>query len=271
MDWASAILRFTAVSGHAAIWPAAYAAACAALLSRTLGTALPWTSLAPAFLAAWSVYLLDRVKIRDDWLDEADIAGQPTRHAWIRARLPALRGLAYASGTAAAALWLAHEPFAALLVLAGCLGGFLYAGRPSGRRMKDRAALKLSAIVLALVTLAAALNWRAFPLDPEVSRALTALACLVAGDAVLCDISDLDADAAHGTRTVAHALGATGAWTLACTLSASALALAAATPAWPPVALALLASLLLPLTPTRLWRDLVDVRLPLALLATVAA
>lgn len=91
-----------------------------------------------------AAYLLDRVKLRDAWLDAADRQAHPARYAFLGRRTTAVRALiavAVAGATAAGAAvsrWMIPVPIAA------CAGVTVYAPRPRGRtpRLKDRLVLK---------------------------------------------------------------------------------------------------------------------------------
>ena len=152
----SAIARSLEPLGDLAVLPAAYVAAAAAMLFLLAGLAIAPEAIAFVGLVAWSIYLLDRVKWRDAWIDAADSDAHPRRQARllphrVRWRWIALASLVVATllgtrlapaGSPAFAAWPAAIPVAA------AFGAFLYGGRPRRRlaRPKDRIALKTAAV-----------------------------------------------------------------------------------------------------------------------------
>jgi 4-hydroxybenzoate polyprenyltransferase len=238
---------------HLAFFAAVYVAAavvCAAQLTGAHGSLTPGV-----LLYAWSTallaYLLDRVKLRDAWLDPADRQAHPDRFAFLYAHRRAARLLMAGAGAVSLASgWLLH-PIAAAGTGATIAGVLIYAGRPhalGGRpRVKDRFVVKnlfvgagIAGFVVLIVWLAAAGRAGAneaasfsdvFSRPPLLlALAFAYLTLRVYADAVLCDIDDEDSDRAHGTRTLPTRVGGDRAWNIAMGLR---LALAASLLLWP--------------------------------------
>ena len=229
------------VVAHMAVWAGLYVAAGVVCFTQIAGlTPLlePGTwlqAVAFAFCLAVAVYLLDRVKLCDAWLDPADELAHPRRYAFLAARTRTVR-------------WL----IAALLVLATILGerlgrgviawgGWLpvgavagvliYAARPrqARPRPKDRLLIKnlyvgtgITGFAI-LTTLTAVLphgsvsQLRAFLAPHFAPMGFSAghLLLRVCADAVLCDLDDEAADRQHGTHTLPGRVGRERAWNLA--------------------------------------------------------
>ncbi len=232
----------TALLDHLAVWPALYAAA----------VVLAWIGLTPdahagsaarvaatatlAALAGWSAFTVDRVKLRDRWLDPADRDAHPARFAFVAARARPLRaGVAVATAAASAlALLVLESPLLVALPPAVVAGTACYAPWPRSvrPRVKDRLLVKNLAVGAAFAGFAWTIGRLADggPLAaPSVAEVVVAsiLALRVAADAALCDLDDAAADLRHGTRTLATALGPARAFRLAIAARvATALALA---------------------------------------------
>lgn len=252
--------RVFASLAHLAVWAAVYVTAaviCAAQLTGATHALTPIT-LIFTWSTALLAYLLDRVKLRDAWLDPADAQAHPVRYAFLYDRRHAARLLMAGAGLLSLASgWLLH-PIAALATGAAVAGVLLYAGRPrtagAGPRIKDRFILKnlfvgagIAAFALLVLVLAAAPDAPRAPV-PQPPDLLTRLCTLlpappllltltglyltlrVYADAVLCDIDDEAADRAFDTRTLPTRLGGERAWRLAMWAR---LALAATLLVWP--------------------------------------
>lgn len=186
------------------------------------------TGVHPAWIAlmAWAtgtgVYLLDRVKLKNAWLDPADRASRPHHHALLTARPRAVRlaaGLLIA-GAMLIALFAApanHLALVEALPFAAVLGVAVYAARPRHHRPrpKDILAIKnaytatgITGIAI-LLTLCWLPSWHQLPRDslPVWLFAAATLWARVFADAALCDLDDLDADARFGTRTFPVTIG----------------------------------------------------------------
>ena len=251
---------------HLALFAAVYVAAavvCAAQLTSAQAALTPGV-----LLYAWSTallaYLLDRVKLRDGWLDPADREAHPDRFAFLYAHRRAARLLMAGAGVVSLVSgWMLHPtpPVATAGTVATIAGVLLYAGRPRTHgarpRVKDRFVVKnlfvgagIAGFAVLIVWLAAA--WRGGAGDgglaasdaagllarlasPPIPPLLLVLVFVyltlrVYADAVLCDIDDEDSDRAHGTRTLPTRLGGDRAWDIAMWLR---LALAASLLLWP--------------------------------------
>lgn len=248
-----------------------------------------------AFCTTVGVYLLDRVKLRDAWLDPADADSHPRRHAFIIRHAAALRILSVLLLTLAS--WLSHRliPWGAVLPLLAAISVLTYAGKPRREhaRPKDILLLKNAYVAVGisgfatLIVLGAGsgdatihamfgtLRAHAIPLAIVASL----LTMRVLADAVLCDIDDEPADRRFKTRTLPVRLGRARAWNLAmCVrlLSAALLAIAPVLPLVPRVAWAVVtaaSSLALRTAAPSKIRDWVDARFigeSLAVIAIVA-
>ncbi|MFZ2872924.1 MAG: UbiA family prenyltransferase [Phycisphaerales bacterium] len=239
---------------HLAVWAAVYIAAAVVCAAQLLGA--PHALTPGILLFAWSTallaYLLDRVKLRDAWLDPADEQAHPDRYAFLFTHRHAARALmAVAGAVSLISGWMLH-PIAAAGTGATVAGVLLYAGRPrapgGGARLKDRFIIKnlfvgagIAAFAMLIVVLAAerAAGGRSMDLRelwplpfPPLTLALTLayLTLRVYADAVLCDIDDEPADRANDTRTLPTRIGGEDAWRAAMWLR---LALAASLLCWP--------------------------------------
>jgi hypothetical protein len=134
---------------HLAFFAAVYVAAavvCAAQLTGAHGALTP-DVLFYAWCTALLAYLLDRVKLRDAWLDPADRLAHPGRYAFLFSHRRAARLLMAGAGVMSLVSgWLLH-PIAAAGTLATIAGVLLYAGRPRAAaggcpRVKDRFVIK---------------------------------------------------------------------------------------------------------------------------------
>jgi 4-hydroxybenzoate polyprenyltransferase len=239
-----------------------------------------WRVVAVAGLTAAGVYLLDRVKARDAWLDPADREAHPTRFEFLSGRSGWVRGLMVVLLVAAVVLGWSLTGWVAAGVVAAVAGVWVYAGRPrAGRaRVKDVLLLKnafvaggIAGFAGVMVVIAACGGgpgawwvWAGAHAGAMVVACGT-LAVRVFADAALCDLDDERSDRAHGTVTLPTVLGRRRAWLTAMTLrliSAAALWLSAggqaAPRAWAVVTVVSTIGLWL-YQPARL-RDLVDAR-----------
>ncbi|MFA6046590.1 MAG: hypothetical protein WC718_16515 [Phycisphaerales bacterium] len=217
-----------------AAWPALYVASAVVYLAQLSGV---WRLLpAPvavglvgmAFFAAIGTYLLDRVKLRDAWLDPADAMAQPKRYAFLTKHTRACRVLMIASLAAAAALGAWLTPWLAAVPLLSASGVVLYAGKPKGKaaRPKDVLIIKNAYVAAGIVGFAALLlagaqgHGSIGAISHEVFRSafifgMVTLGLRVAADAVLCDLDDQRADATFGTETLPTRFGRDSAWKIA--------------------------------------------------------
>lgn len=229
--------------GDTAILPAVYVAAATWLLAQLAGLEVAPAKLAAAiacaFLTALSIYLLDRVKWRDAWLDPADPEAHPARHDLLWPHRGRLRGVAALALVAAMGLAATLDDAAgpggwwpAAIPAAGVVGAWIYAGRPrrATPRPKDLLASKHAAVGIAIAAFAAVLalaaaGRAATPTmvaaslsDPAALLVTAAIALRVAADAIWCDLDDAAVDRRYGTASVPASLGARAAWRAGFTL-----------------------------------------------------
>jgi 4-hydroxybenzoate polyprenyltransferase len=216
-------------AGHLAVWLGLYFAG--AYIGAVLVLDRPVLSAAvvASFCAGVGLYLLDRVKVRDAWLDPADRMAQPGRFAFLLARRGRVRAVAWSLLAVGSVAAMTIDRRNLVLPVLGVIGIISYSRmRPGGVRPKDVLGLKNLLPGAAIGGLALVLAWQT-PGAPAPVAAWAWLAggltLLITADAALCDLDDAAADAAHGTRTVTTRLGRR--WTWAIALAAHALAGAA--------------------------------------------
>lgn len=285
--------------GHLAVWTGLYVTGALAAIDvfatarNPIDTFRELLALVCALLTGISVYLLDRVKLGDRFLDPADTLAHPARFTYLWARRRTLRLAICVLGAAGViAGWLLH-PLLALVVAGAHVGVLLYAGLPPKpgrrpRRVKDVLIIKNVAVgagisVFATCLLLVARAPDLSTLDAWLAGArplwipALAVALIATADAVLCDLDDVPTDQRYGTQTIPGRSTTRLAWVASLTtqILAGALAILLARRAPESIALAIA----IPATTAMLWvwsppavRDLVDLRLPifagLALLAT---
>lgn len=222
--------------GHVGAWAGAYCTAAAVCFVQLAGLGdTPSAALVlSVFLTATGAYALDRVKLRSEWIDPADIESQPARYAFLKAHARAVRLGAILSILAAGALgWFISvwAPAACVLAAAGVVA---YAPRPRATRprVKDVPWIKnvyVAAGISVFAALAglAAREQRDSGADPSITTllaglsrpgAISTLVLLMARvivDAALCDLDDETSDARFGTRTFATLLGPRRLWLIA--------------------------------------------------------
>lgn len=214
--------RLFAGAGHLAVWLGLYFGAAYVIAVLLLDRRLQPVALVSAFAAGVGLYLLDRVKPRDAWLDPADLAAQPVRIDFLLTHRRPVRTLAWALlalGTAGV-MWI--NPANILLPPVG-IGGVIIYGSVRGPRArpKDKLLLKNMLPGGAIPGLAVVLAWQspggagAPPTLVEAACMLLGLVLIVTTDAVLCDLDDAEADREHGTRTIPNTFGPGATWVLA--------------------------------------------------------
>ncbi len=262
--------------GHLAVFNALYACACVGLVG-VWGGGAAWGgpravgAAAYAGLLALSVYLLDRVKPCDGWLDPSDLAAHPGRMALLWPRRRGVRVVMVACGIGAVAVgaWVGWE--LAVVAPLAWVGVIAYANRAIvSPRPKDILVVKNVAVGVAHAALAAVCVWASLGHDLRAVRPIVVgagvLALVVIGDAALCDIPDRRADAAHDTRTFSVRFGVGAAWAIgwACVAGASVAMWAFGFARWELAGAGLIVTnALLMLVPVRMLRDAVDIRLAL--------
>ncbi|RMH13476.1 MAG: hypothetical protein D6695_03835 [Planctomycetota bacterium] len=260
-----------------AIWPTLYVWGIACLASDLAALPRPSTTAVVLLCAtAWSVYLVDRAKLRDAWRDPGDEAANPGRTRWVWSHRWMMRSLAALCVLLALGAAWTLAPLLVLAPLTGQAAAWLYAGTPRrahlSPRLKDDWTLK---------NLAAAVGIAGFAVSVVASDTMTPmfemagmvgpiLLPTVAADCLLCDIPDRAGDALNHTRTVPVVFGEAAGRIAAAGLSvlAGAQVLFLTSPVAPgwgwAVIFSGLASAILPAG----WiRTVVDVRMPLLAVA----
>jgi hypothetical protein len=288
------LVVFWAPFSYLAALAALYVCAAIIFLSQVGGLDLSgrrWAeTLVYAFCTGTAVYLLDRVKLLDRFLDPADKAAHPGRYAFLARRLGLVRALVLALLLASMAVGVRVSWFAPVISIGACAGVLVYAGRPrTGRdRIKDRLTLKNAYVAAGITAFSVVLayfgaysvNPRRLPPVPadglHVARLAAAGVYLFArvwADAALCDLDDEAADRDFGTSTLPTWLGRRRAWTTAMGVRLVLAALLLASPMIPWTTRAVwavvtaLSSSTLRLARPRHVRDWVDARFVLEALA----
>ncbi|MFG0260635.1 MAG: hypothetical protein ACF8LK_09825 [Phycisphaerales bacterium JB041] len=282
------VARVLEAAGHLAVWVGLYFAAAYASAAILLGRAVQLDPLAAAFCAGVGLYLLDRLKLRDELLDPADLAADERRHSYLRARRRLLRALAWVMLGVGTILVSVIHPANAALTPIGVLGVLAYSRpRRSRRRPKDLLVFKnlmpgcaIAGLGVILAAQSPVHTSRLYgtPVGAEAATFAAAvwlaLVLLVAADAMLCDLDDVTADRRARTSTLPVWRGANATWRIA--LFAHALAgvfavgvgwrhgLALGASVWALTNLGL--TTLLRLARPGQVRDLIDLRLPAATL-----
>jgi 4-hydroxybenzoate polyprenyltransferase len=293
------IARAIEIAGHLAVWTGLYVGAAVLCFAQTAGVAIsPWSRRGAsvyvcAFATAMGVYLLDRVKASDRWLDAADAAAKPARVAFLSRRRGLWRGWVVALGMVGAATgWLVHL-WAAVLVPGAFAGVLMYGGRPGhlhGRRLKDVFLVKNAAVAGAITVFAVGLVLLADAASAPIAdgvhpawRIAGGAGVLLFGrvfaDAALCDIDDEEADRRYGTATLPARIGRRRTWALVMLLNAGLVIAAALLPAPAEVirarllwaGLALITGLAMRLWDPPYLRDLIDARFAAVGLIALAA
>lgn len=266
-------------AGHVAVWAGAYvigALIAGAVVAGVGAFGSEWRDL----VAMWcvgatgvGVYLVDRVKLADRWLDPADARAHPDRWAFLHPRRRLLRAVALAAGLSAIAGACVLAPWLVLVVIGAFVGVLAYAGLPPDphrppRRLKDMLVVKnlavgMSIAALSVLALKAA---RDVPLASLITPGFV-LTGIVFADAALCDLDDMSSDAAFGTRTIPVTTSRRVTWMAAMVIQALALCGALLWRPGAPMAIfaggmVVTAAALLGTRVARL-RDLVDARLAL--------
>jgi 4-hydroxybenzoate polyprenyltransferase len=217
-------------AGHLALWIGLYFAGAYLSAAILLVRQVSPLAIVGSFLTGVGLYLLDRVKVRDSFLDPADLVGQPERHGFLHGRRSRVRALAWGTLAAGTVALARIHPLNLLLppVLIG--GVIIYASiRRERPRPKDVLLLKNLLPGGAISVLAVALAWEspARHTPPEASHAagvLLGLVLAVTADAMLCDLDDIAVDRRFGTQTLAARYGRRTTWTAAMSIHAAACA-----------------------------------------------
>jgi 4-hydroxybenzoate polyprenyltransferase len=289
-------------AGHLGVWAGLYVTAayvCLAQCSGNDSAAADPRALFVVFATSASVYLLDRLKLTDRWLDRADRASHPSRHEFLASHARIVRPCAMLLSAGALVVGLGVHPLLGVVVLGAHVGVVLYAGLPREdarsirrARIKDMLLIKNGAVSVSITAFA---GTTVILTDAETSgmRALSAattepcalivpvagLFGIILADTMLCDIEDAPADRLYATNTVPALWGSGATWPAASALILVACLLLLGCTArtwtdarmlWPVGLLATQAALLIS-RPSR-SRDIIDVRLPLvgAVVSTIS-
>jgi 4-hydroxybenzoate polyprenyltransferase len=211
------------LAGALGVWPGFYAAAALSWMLH-LTRAVPHgplrvEALVFVFLTTTGAYLLDRIKLRHDWIDPADQLGQPQRYAILLRHERAYRVLAFAVLLFAAVVGSFINRLAPIAVMLTVIGIVFYAPAPRGRiaRPKDVFLLKnlYTALGLAGFVAMTEASFSQAILKPAGLLVVGLLTCRILIDAALCDIDDIGPDQLSQTRTLALRLGVQRLRTLA--------------------------------------------------------
>jgi 4-hydroxybenzoate polyprenyltransferase len=284
----SSLTHIFTVLAHLALWAGLYVASAVVFVTQISGVAadLPWRTLCFGLLLATctaaGVYLVDRVKLSDRWLDPADRQAQPARMIFLTSQARAVRMLAIGLLMIATVAAAQIAPVLVAIPWLALTGVLLYAGKPRSTypRPKDIVLLKNIYVAMGISGFAGLIvivsacwaSTGAATLGADFTRltsvigATALLAMRVLADAILCDIDDEVSDRAHGTGTLPTHVGRERAWRVAMLLRLLSAIVLASTPifalrtrvAWAGVTVA--SSLLLRAIHPRKVRDWVDTR-----------
>jgi len=215
------IPRLYRTLGYLAIWPGMYALGVYMLVTDVvLGTLPDLDSIIYVLLIAHSCYLLDRVKVSDNRFDPADALALPDRAMLFSDYARPIRLLVILELLGATLSgWFIH-PVLSVVPLLALIGVHVYAGRgatPSAPRLKDLPGLKAFFIAGGHIALSIAVVWGNTPelldrLDGFLISGVLGVWLIVSGDAVLCDVDDLETDRVYATQSLAVMFGNRSAW-----------------------------------------------------------
>lgn len=177
-----------------------------------------------AVCAGTGVYLLDRVKVADRWVDPADRAAHPARAGFLARHVVAARVVVVVLVGIGAGLGGMVSAWVAPIVVGACIGVLVYAGRPRGvrARPKDVLIVKNACVAGAITVFAGTLCVLAAQIDLRSAGTWSLLVMAgvqvmgrVFADAVLSDLDDEAADRAFATATLATRYGRERAWNIA--------------------------------------------------------
>ena len=275
------------VLGHIGAWAGLYAVAALVCLSQLTGTAslagyLPrWEAIAVVFLTATGVYALDRVKLRDSWMDPADAQAQPERYEFLRQFSRPVRALAACTLIAAAGVGLRLSPWAPWVEILAASSVIAYAARPRRERsrIKDVHWIKNTYVAAGMTGFVMAASFASHPVTTWAGAeslliAGAILAVRIGFDAAMCDIDDEPSDRQFGTETWATRLGGATLWNWTGVVRVALIAAIVAAPLIWHAQLAWAAAMLLGMAALRIPRwsrlgEVVDLRfIPEAVIAT---
>lgn len=201
---------------HLAIWPGLYVAGSTWYAAQLTGASAETVSAALvfAFMIGVGTYLLDRAKLRDAWLDPADAAAHPSRHAFVRLHTKPIRAVAFGLLGCAVLVAVAsagHSEWWSTIPVVSYAASISYAAVPRGSlpRPKDVFVLKNAYVGVGIALFACVVvvgagggGLPAVRADlPLWTFVAATLAIRVFIDAALCDLDDRWADGKHRTAT----------------------------------------------------------------------
>lgn len=180
-------------------------------------------ALAFSLCTATAAYLLDRVKLRDSWLDPADAVSHPHRYSFISRHTHELRLSVTALLFIATCLGYVLHPWLTVAPLFAALGVLIYASHPRRKypRPKDRFILKNVYVALSITVFAGLVahasccsritldDLHSFHREKHLSLIVASIYLFVRvfADAALCDIDDEIGDRRFSTRTLPVRIG----------------------------------------------------------------
>lgn len=202
-DFGTTLKMFEAMS----LFSACYAAGGLCIVSMVSGAwASPWM-YASAFTMAWYVYLLHRVRIA-----RRGGASVTARATMLEQHSGLVRVLLWSTGLAAIATALLANPWLLLLLAGSIIGMLFYGSGPDGRRIRDMLLIKNACVGISM-----SLFWLLLLImhDPDVLQHAGLLLAIgismffmVLGDAMYCDLCDVEVDERTRSRTVPLRWGA---------------------------------------------------------------
>ena len=277
-------LDLNATMSHFAIWPTLYALGIYLLLTQSLPGEHRFEAMPAIFMAlcTHACYMLDRIKVSDGRIDQADAIALPGRAQSLFRHTHVLRRTIAAQLIAASIIGFMLHPMLTIIPLISLIAIHGYAGRtadPSKPRLKDLPACKPFFIATSHIALGVIVIWASTQPTPKMTMSdqmptillvVLSLWLIVVGDAMLCDIDDLETDRLFGTRSFAVLFGNQRAWMIALACVSIGAALLGFTSTHTRLAaFALVASTLLTKNNTN-HRDFIDARLlPIALLSLI--
>jgi 1,4-dihydroxy-2-naphthoate octaprenyltransferase len=281
-------LLILSIFSDAAVWAGFYVIGAVVCVAQVAGVdplippRIKMAAAAFAFCTATGVYLLDRVKLRNAWLDPADAEAHPRRFAFIAGHATAVRGAMVLLLAAAALLATKVSIWGACIPVLAATGVLIYAGKPRGQKPRPKDIVLLKNIYVSLGITGFAVTVALAAIRPGAGLAVVqrvavahalplAIACAylalrVVADAALCDLDDEESDRHHGTHTLPIHLGRIRAWNMALGLrvgAALALMMIPTLPLWPRLgwaAVTIISSAWLRLAAPARLRDWVDAR-----------
>jgi len=258
--------------GHLAVWVGLYVGGCVVMSGLLLHGRVSLMALFIAIPTTMGTYLVDRVGPWSGRSDPADRMAHPDRVSMLLKFDSVVRLAAVVCILSAAVATMFFQPMAVLAVLGAPIGVWIYSHRGRLPRPKDSMVVKNLFVAISITVLVLLLDGHGSRSSSLIAVGIFLLLNIFA-DAMICDIDDSAADARFGTRTIANTLGSTKTWRLAILLQSMAffvtiIAAAEGLMAWFPVLLMGVTSLsltfLIRSLRVRRVKDLVDLKLPMA-------